>query len=63
MCTPERCGARIIELETRLAFQDDLLEQLNRIVTAQQQLLDEYTQRLEKIEDLLHREDGMPPGR
>lgn len=32
--------SRLNDLETRLAFQDDLLESLNRIVAQQQQQID-----------------------
>ncbi len=32
--------SRLNDLETRLAFQDDLLESLNRIVAEQQQQID-----------------------
>ena len=56
MCTHDTCEQRIIELETRLTFQDDLLEQLNQVVTAQQQMLDTCTQRLKTIENLLDRQ-------
>lgn len=31
---------RLIELETRVAFQDDTIEQLNQIITTQQQQID-----------------------
>lgn len=36
---------RIIELEVKIAYQEDLLESLNRVVAAQQQQLDQ----LEKV--------------
>lgn len=32
---------RLIEIETRIAFQDDTIEQLNQIVTTQQQQIDQ----------------------
>ena len=53
MCTPDSLEQRIIELETRLAFQDDLLEQLNQIVIAQQGCLNHCIQRLDSAELLL----------
>ncbi len=37
---------RLTNLEVKLAFQDDLLESLNRIVAAQQQQLDLLQQEL-----------------
>jgi len=54
---------RIIELETRLAFQDNTIEELNGALTAQQAQLDKLTKEFEKITILLARllplfEDG-----
>lgn len=40
--------ARIAELESRLAFQDDTVDQLNRVVT-------EQDQRIQRLETLLRR--------
>ena len=37
---------RITELETRLIFQDDVIEKLNEVVTNQQQQLDKITREL-----------------
>ncbi|MFO7606831.1 MAG: SlyX family protein [Desulfurivibrionaceae bacterium] len=37
----EALTARIVELETRLAFQDHTIEELNEVVTGQQRQLDE----------------------
>ena len=37
---------RITELETRLVFQDDVIEKLNEVVTNQQQQLDKITREL-----------------
>ncbi len=46
----------IIELQTRLAFQEDSLNQLNQVVTEQSALIDQLRQQLralaEKYEDL-----------
>jgi SlyX protein len=36
----ESLEQRIIELETRLSYQDHIIEQLNEVVTAQQQQID-----------------------
>ncbi len=47
---------QIIELQTRLAFQEDSLNQLNRVVTEQSAWIDQLRQQLralaEKYEDL-----------
>ncbi|MEW5756223.1 MAG: SlyX family protein [Pseudomonadota bacterium] len=42
---------RIIELETRLAFQEDTLQQLNDIVTRQQDQIDLLHRRLLTLTD------------
>jgi len=34
---------RLIEIETKLAYQEDMVEELNKIITAQQTQLDELT--------------------
>ncbi len=39
----------IIELQTRMAFQDGVIEQLNQVVTDQQQQIDRLARRLEKL--------------
>lgn len=43
--------ARLNELESRVAFQDDLVEELNRIVAAQQQQIDLLQQQLQLLYD------------
>lgn len=40
---------RLIELETRIAFQDDTIEQLNQIVTIQQQQIDQLRKEITAI--------------
>ena len=47
---------RIIELETRLAFQDSTLQELNAVVTEQQQQIDELRAQIDR---LLERIDDM----
>ena len=42
---------RIIELETKLAYQEDTIEQLNQIVTNQQNELTVLTLSLQKLHD------------
>lgn len=53
MKTPEE---RIIELETKVAYQEDTIQQLNDIVTAQQRKLDRVENSLktlvEKFQDV-----------
>lgn len=44
---------RIVELETRLAFQEDTLQQLNDIVTHQQDQIDRLNHRLLALADQL----------
>jgi SlyX protein len=46
MKTPEE---RIIELETRLAYQEDTIQQLNDIVVAQQRKLDRVESSLKTL--------------
>ncbi len=40
---------RIVELETRVAFQEDSLQQLNDIVTRQQDQIDLLTRQLQAL--------------
>lgn len=40
---------RLIELETRLAFQDDVVQELNRVVVRQQQEIDALRRELEAL--------------
>ncbi len=63
---------RIVELESRLAWQDDLLEQLNQTVAQQEKRISELERMLElvseryralneTVETLTPPEDGAPP--
>ncbi len=59
---------RIIELETRLAFQEDSLQQLNDVVVEQQQSIDRLmtivkvmNQQLKSIPSDLHGDGNEPP--
>lgn len=45
--------SRLTNLETKVAFQDDLLESLNRIIAAQQQQLDQLQQQVQMLYDQL----------
>lgn len=61
---------RIVELETRLAYQEQLLETLNGVITEQQQQIERliagYQQLMDRIpsQDAVHRGsliDDIPP--
>ncbi|MCD6060882.1 MAG: SlyX family protein [Moraxellaceae bacterium] len=45
--------SRLTNLETKVAFQDDLLDSLNRIVASQQQQLDLLQQQIQLLYDQL----------
>ena len=45
----ESWAARIVELETRLAFQDDTLEELDGVIISQQQQLDRLESDLAQV--------------
>lgn len=47
----QQLEARIIELESKLAFQDDTIEKLNAVVTQQQTQLDQLHSSLEKLRE------------
>lgn len=40
---------RIVELESKIAFQDDTIEKLNQVITDQQRQLDALNVRIEKL--------------
>ncbi|MBD3670112.1 MAG: SlyX family protein [Gammaproteobacteria bacterium] len=42
---------RVVELETRLAFQDDVVNQLNEVIAAQRLELDELMLRMRRLEE------------
>ncbi len=51
---------RLIELETQMAFQDSVIQELNTVVTAQQQQLDKLKRELHLLqEQLAHLNDKM----
>jgi len=39
----------IVDLQTRMVFQDGVIEQLNQVVTDQQQQIDRLERRMEKL--------------
>ncbi len=45
--------SRLTNLETKVAFQDDLVDSLNRIVASQQQQLDLLQQQIQMLYDQL----------
>ena len=40
---------RLIELETQLAFQDNVIQELNAVVTTQQQQLDQLKREMQRL--------------
>ncbi len=67
---PRDLAARVVELETRLAFQEEALQQLNDALLRQQQTLDRLTNDLAALTERLcglgpspvgRREDEPPP--
>lgn len=50
---PEGLEQRMDELESRLAFQDDLIESLNEVVARQDRELTRLTRKLANLEDRL----------
>jgi len=46
-------GARLDALETRIAYQDEIIEDLNRAVTAQWMEIDRLKRELERLADRL----------
>lgn len=60
----------IIELQTRIAFQDGVIEQLNQVVTQQQAQIDRLQRQLDKLggqvenlqhDQLIRQADEPPP--
>ncbi len=49
---------KIVDLETRLAFQDDTIQQLSDVIYRQQQQIDQLEktvhQLVDKVQDLMH---------
>ncbi|WP_163832971.1 SlyX family protein [Spartinivicinus ruber] len=44
--TEQTLDNKLIDLETKLAFQDDTIDQLNQVVTKQQQQIDQLTNQM-----------------
>ena len=41
---------RLVELETKLAFQEDTLQELNNVIVGQQRLIDELAEKVRQLE-------------
>ena len=53
---------RIDVLETRLTFQDETIETLNKTITAQWQQIDALTRQLEALSERLQEAESSAPG-
>jgi SlyX protein len=54
-------GERIDVLETRLTFQDETIETLNRTITAQWQQIDALTRQVEALSERLQEAEANAP--
>lgn len=54
--------ARLVELETRLIFQEHTLQALNDVVTRQQQQIDALVREVHALKDRLHAAAPSPVG-
>lgn len=50
---PNDSAQRLTELETRVAFQDQTIQELNEVVTRQQREIDHLTRELEALRERL----------
>jgi SlyX protein len=55
-------GERIDVLETRLTFQDETIEALNKTITAQWQQIDALTRQLAELSERLREAEANAPG-
>ena len=60
---PRDLATRVVELETRIAFQEESLQQLNDALLRQQQLLNRLTNDLAALTERLRGLDPYPVGR
>ena len=58
----ERLSARVDELETRLTFQDETIETLNRTITEQWLKLDRLTREISELTERLREAEDKAPG-
>ena len=54
-------GERIDALETRLTFQDEIIETLNKTITAQWQQIDALTRQVEALSERLQEAESNAP--
>ena len=62
MSDPKTLGERIDVLETRLTFQDETIETLNKTITAQWQQIDALTRQLAALSERLQEAEANVPG-
>jgi SlyX protein len=55
-------GDRIDALETRLTFQDEIVETLNKTITAQWQQIDALTRQVANLSERLQEAEAQAPG-
>ena len=63
MSNLEQLQEQIEELQSKMAFQDDVIEQLNEIVTKQDAILRKMEQRFVLIGDKIHEMEHQLPNR
>jgi SlyX protein len=62
MTDPAAMAARITELEAKVALSEDALDELNRTVYRQQQMIDRLQQELRALQEIVEgAADGEPP--
>jgi SlyX protein len=62
MSDPKTLSDRIDALETRLTFQDETIETLNKTITAQWQQIDALTRQLASLSERLQEAEAHAPG-
>ena len=58
----EELRARVDTLETRLAYQDETIEQLNQTITAQWKQIDALIRQLAQLNERLQETEASAPG-
>ena len=61
MSDRDELAARVQELESRMAFQDDTIDRLNEVIRAQWDTLDALAKRLQQVEDRLAEVENRMP--
>jgi SlyX protein len=62
MIDPKTLSDRIDALETRLTFQDETIETLNKTITAQWQQIDALARQLASLSERLQEAEAQAPG-